>query len=152
MLTQNCHDEFIKRLAFLREEQRYPEAVALRLTPPACFPEAAPYLDALRKLVDSRLKTLRAQWAREGRRALGRKAVLHTRTTARATSRKEQFGRSPTFSAVTRSVWRRAVKRLRAFRAAYRRAYEAWRSGETDVEFPEGTWWVVRCANALVAT
>ena len=130
----------------------YPATLTLRLTPPACFSEAGPYLDALQKLVHSRLKTLHAQRAKEGRRALGRKAVLHTRTTARPSSRKERFGRSPTFSALTRRAWRRAVERLREFRAAYRHAYEAWRSGEPDVEFPAGTWWVVRCANAAVAT
>ena len=132
-----------------KDEQ--PASLTLRWTLPACFAEEAPYLDALQKLVGSRLKTLRAQWAKQGRRALGRKAVLLTCTTARPASRKERFGRSPTFSALTRSAWRRAVERLREFRAAYRRAYEAWRSGEPDVEFPEGTWWVVRCANAVVA-
>lgn len=135
---------------WFKEEQ--PASVTLRLTPPPCFAEADPYLGALRNLVDSRLSTLHEQWARGGRQALGRKAVLKTAIIEGPTTRKERFGRSPTFSALTRSAWRRATERLRAFRAAYRRAYEAWRSGQADVEFPAGTWWVVRCANVAVAT
>ncbi|HET6417381.1 MAG TPA: transposase, partial [Polyangiales bacterium] len=31
----------------------------------------------------------------------------------------------------------------RAFRAAYREAYEAWRNGHRQTEFPLGTWWMV---------
>lgn len=100
----------------------------------------------------NRLKTLQAQWARQGRRVLGRKAVRTTAVTAQPASRKERFGRSPTFSALTRHAWLQAAKRLRGFRTAYRRAYEAWRSGVPDVEFPAGTWWLARCANVTVAT
>jgi REP element-mobilizing transposase RayT len=129
----------------------YPAERILRFTPPPCFAEPTHYRDALRRLVDGRLKTLHREWTSERRRALGPKAVLHTRTTGRPSSPKERFGRSPTFSALTRSAWRRAVKRLRAFRAAYRLAYDAWRSGEPDVEFPTGTWWVVRYSNAALA-
>ena len=39
-----------------------------------------------------------------------------------------------------------------AFRMAYRTAYQAWRGGDRSVEFPAGTWWVVRCAGASAAT
>jgi hypothetical protein len=120
--------------------------------PPPCFRDKNQYLSALRALVDSRLQALHAQWARQGRRVLGRKAVTKTAVTARPTARKKRFGRSPTFSALTGQAWRQAVKRLRGFRAAYRRAYEAWRSGSPDVEFPAGTWWLARCANVTVAT
>jgi REP element-mobilizing transposase RayT len=130
----------------------YPAELQLKFTPPPCFGEAASYLDALERLVESRLNALHSEWAREGRRALGRKAVLQTPTTARSRGPKARFGCSPTFSALTRGTWHRAVRRLREFRAAYRRAYEAWRSGEPGIEFPAGTWWVVRCANASVAT
>ena len=98
------------------------------------------------------MRTLQAEWASRGRRVVGRKADLKTSVTSSPASRKERFGRSPTFSALTRQAWLQAAKRLRAFRAAYRSAYEAWRSGEPDVEFPAGTWWLARCANATIAT
>ena len=129
-----------------------PKSLSLPLTPPPCFSNKSPYLGALRALVGSRLRALHAQWARQGRRVLGRKAVSKTPVTARPTTPKERFGRSPTFSALTQHAWRQAVKRLRGFRAAYRRAYQAWRSGSPDVEFPAGTWWLARCANVTVAT
>lgn len=132
--------------------EAHPASITLRLSPPPCFAGATPYLEALQKLIDSRQRTLHAQWERERRGVLGREAVLNTPVTARPAGRKERFGRSPTFSALTRRTWQRALKRLRAFRAAYRQAYEAWRSGEPGIEFPAGTWWVVRCANATVAT
>jgi len=130
----------------------HPASIDLRLTPPPCFSGVAPYLDALQKLVESRCRALHAQRTRDGRRLLGRRRVLKTAVAARPAGRKERFGRSPTFSALTRIAWQRAAARLRAFRAEYRRAYDAWRRGEPDVKFPVGTWWVVRCANASVST
>ena len=129
-----------------------PKSLTLSLTPPPCFAQHRQYLHALEALVVSRMKVLQAQRARQRRRVLGRKAVRRTAFTARPTSPKKVFGRNPTFSALTRQGWRRALKRLREFRAAYRRAYQAWRSGAPDVEFPEGTWWLARCANVTVGT
>ena len=129
-----------------------PQSLSLPLSPPPCFSNKSPYLGALRALVGSRLRALHAQWARQGRRVLGRKAVRKTPVTARPSTPKERFGRSPTFSALTGPMWRQAVKRLRGFRAAYRLAYQAWRSGNPDVVFPAGTWWLARCANVTVAT
>ena len=69
---------------------------------------------------------------------------------ARPNTKKERFGRRPAFSALTRTRWRKAMERLRGFRRAYRVAYEAWRSGDRDVLFPPGTWWLVRFAGAEV--
>jgi putative transposase len=129
-----------------------PQSLTLSLVPPPCFADQGQYLSALRALVGSRLQALHAQWARLGHRVLGRRAVRKTAVTARPTTRKERFGQSPTFSALTQQAWRQAVRRLRGFRAAYRRAYEAWRSGSPDVEFPAGTWWLARCASVTVAT
>lgn len=129
-----------------------PPSLALSLTPPPCFPDEAAYLDALELLMLRRLDVLQEQRVRQGRRVLGRRAVRKTATTARPSTRKSRFGRSPTFSALTRWAWRRAVERLRAFRAAYRRAYEAWRSGVSEVQFPPGTWWLAQCANVSVVT
>jgi hypothetical protein len=71
---------------------------------------------------------------------------------ATLTAKKPRFGRNPTFSALTRAAWLAAVKRLRAFRLAYRVAYQAWRSGDRSVEFLMGTWWVVRHAGASAPT
>lgn len=128
-----------------------PQSLTLRLTPPPCFTDHGQYLRALEALMNRRLRALRQERARRGGRVLGRRAVQKTAVTARPATRKERFGRRPTFSALTRQGWRQAVKRLRGFRVAYRQAYQAWRSGVPDVEFPAGTWWLARCANVTVA-
>ena len=42
------------------------------------------------------------------------------------------------------------VESLRGFRRAYREAYERWRRGDHDVEFPRGTWAVRQYHGARV--
>lgn len=136
----------------MRFKDSLPESLTLVLSSPPCFEDRDSYLKALDAVVGRRLEMLREERVRQGTRVLGRRAVRKTAVGARPMSRKERFGRSPTFSALTRAAWRRAVERLRGFRAAYRRAYDAWRSGEPGVEFPAGTWWLARCARVQVAT
>jgi hypothetical protein len=114
--------------------------------------DRAGYLRALQALLKSRLSEVRAELRRQGRGYLGRVRVRKTRVTDQPATKKPRFGRNPTFSALTRAAWLVAVKQLRAFRLAYRVAYEAWRRGDRSVEFPRGTWWVVRHAGAAAAT
>lgn len=129
-----------------------PEKVCLPLSMPSCWFEQADYLQALDKLVTSRLLQARVEIRRQGRGWLGRSRVRKTVVTAQPSSPKERFGRNPTFSALTRATWYAAVQRLRAFRLAYRIAYREWRGGKPGVEFPVGTWGVVRHAGAAAAT
>lgn len=133
-------------------KNRAPEAARVDFTVPGCFADAEGYFRALDALVASRLATLLSRMNQQGRRFIGKKRVCKTPVSDRPSTRKERFGRSPTFSALTRSRWLAMVKQLRAFRAAYRAAYEQWRDGKWDVEFPLGTWWVVRHAGAIVAS
>lgn len=129
-----------------------PKKVTLRWTSPPGFARKEDYLEALRALIKSRLSQLRAEHRRQGRGYLGCTRVQKTRVTDQPKNKKERFGRSPTFSALTRARWREAMKRLRGFRRAYRTAYKAWRDGDRGVTFPRGTWWVVRHAGATAAT
>jgi REP element-mobilizing transposase RayT len=128
------------------------ESATLSFTTPTCFADQASYHSALESLLASRLARVRARTRQQGRGYLGRTRLRKTPVWERPTTKKQRFGRSPTFSALTRSQWLAAAKQLRAFRAAYRTAYEAWRSGKRDAEFPAGTWWVARYAGAVVAT
>ena len=128
------------------------ESTTLTLTTPTCFADQEHYHSALDALLASRLAQVRTRMRQQGRGFLGRTRLRKTHVSDRPASKKERFGRSPTFSALTRSRWLAAVKKLRAFRMAYRTAYEAWRDGKWDVEFPLGTWWVARYAGAAVAT
>lgn len=129
-----------------------PETASVELSVPPCFSEQAGYVHALEALLTDRLSQLRTELRGQGRGYLGRIRVHRTAVTDQPKTKKQRFGRSPTFSALTRQAWRAAVQGLRAFRLAYRAAYRAWRSGERSVEFPAGTWWVVRCAGATAAT
>ena len=129
-----------------------PEKVSLALSVPPCVLDRGGYLPALQALLKSRLSGVRTELRRQGRRFLGRVRVRKTAVTGQPTTKKPRFGRNPTFSALTRAAWLAAVKRLRAFRLAYRVAYQAWRGGGRSVEFPMGTWWVVRHAGAAAAT
>jgi putative transposase len=129
-----------------------PTDTSLALTTPPCFAGRADYMHALRALVASRLLQVRAELRRQGRGFVGRTRVRKTVVTDQPTTKKAPFGRNPTFAALTREAWRAAMKKLRAFRLAYREAYQAWRSGAREIAFPAGTWWVVRCAGATAAT
>ena len=129
-----------------------PESVTLELSIPPCFADEIGYLESLDALLRNRRAQLRAELRRQGRGFLGGVRVRKTAVTDRPAKKKERFGRNPTFSALTRDAWRAAIQRLRAFRLAYRTAYEAWRGGDRGVEFPAGTWWVVRFAGASAAT
>ena len=128
------------------------ESMNLYLTVPGCFADQEAYHSAVESLLVGRLAQMRERLRQQGRGYLGRMRLRKTPVSARPTTKKQRFGRSPTFSALTRSQWLAAVKKLRAFRAAYRTAYEAWRSGRWDAEFPAGTWWVARHAGAIVAS
>ena len=128
-----------------------PKRATLRFCAPASFPDRTAYLDALKTLLQCRLRTLWVDHRRRGLGYVGASAVIRTPATARPKTRKTRFGRSPTFSALTRARWTRALERLRSFRRAYRAAYETWRSGERDVVFPRGSWWVVRFGGAQAA-
>ena len=129
-----------------------PEKVSLPLRAPPCVSDRGGYLHALQALLRSRLGQVRAELRRQGRGYLGRVRVQRTAVTDQPATKKPRFGRNPTFSALTRVAWLAAVKQLRAFRLAYRVAYQAWRSGDRSVEFPMGTWWVVRHAGAAAPT
>ena len=128
-----------------------PRRVTLTYTTPPIFAEHEQYLAALETLVSGRVNQLRTSMQQRGRRYLGRAGLRKTVVSDRPLKPKERFGRNPTFSALTRSRWLAAVKKLRAFRAAYREAYKAWRDGRWNVEFPLGTWWMVERVGVLVA-
>jgi REP element-mobilizing transposase RayT len=132
-------------------KSRAPARATLTYTTPSIFESSQQYLTALEGLLAGRLEQLRTRMRQNGRRYLGRAGVRKTVVSHRPFKAKEPFGRNPTFSALTRSRWLAAVKQLRAFRAAYRAAYDAWRQGRWDTEFPSGTWWMVERVGVPVA-
>ena len=125
-------------------KDKSPAEVTLELSTPPCFGSKCHFLQALGPLLQARLMRVRAEHKKNRHGYVGEERIRKTQCTASPTTKKPRFGTNPTFSALTRSAWKKAVQKLRAFRRAYRLAYEAWREGALDIEFPEGTWWLTR--------
>jgi putative transposase len=130
---------------------RAPATGVLRVALPNHFPDAEQYFDALERLVFTRLQQVKNRMRRKRRPFLGLAGIRKTVFSQRPAKPKQRFGSNPTFSALTRTRWLAAVRKLRAFRSAYREAYEAWRSGSRETSFPVGTWWMVERVGAPVA-
>ena len=64
---------------------------------------------------------------------------------------KQLFGVQPTVSATDSAKRVEAISRKRAFEKAYAQARARWLEGETDVEFPGGTWLMWRRYKAQCA-
>ena len=117
---------------------KLPKVVKLRLDRPPFHPELH---DAqLGARVESMRRACEAKAAveRGGRRVLGMKRArkIHWNTLA---TPEEMFGRRPTFAA-DEPLTRRMLGRLRrAFLNAYAAALAAFKAGDQDVAFPEGT-------------
>lgn len=89
--------------------------------------------------------------ARSGiRRVLGWKKVLATNPRSEPKTPRRKGERSPALKAVVGKALQEAITELRAFREAYREAFEAFSQGAYKTLFPHGTYWMVRHCNACV--
>jgi len=73
---------------------------------------------------------------------LGADAVCSTPVTARSKKKEPLRSRGPTFAVGpgNREAYRRKVKALRAWRAAYYECLRRWKAGERDFLWPADTW------------
>ncbi|MBZ0115776.1 MAG: transposase, partial [Sandaracinaceae bacterium] len=72
--------------------------------------------------------------------------------TTQGTAREKTVDRNPTFATGgDRAFFFQRVAELRAWRAAYHEALDAWRKGDRDVEFPPHTWLMRELHGARVA-
>ena len=97
---------------------------------------------AIQNAVDERSQELRAKRAEEGLGYLGAEAVCSAPVTTRSKKKEPLRSRRPTF-AVGRGnpeAYRRKVKELRAWRAAYYECLRRWKAGERDFLWPADTW------------
>jgi hypothetical protein len=90
--------------------------------------------------------------AAEGRRLLGREAVLAQDPFDCPKGYDLRFGLNP--HVACKDKWGRieALGRLKEFLEAYREAWNAFKSGDKDVVFPAGTYWMARHAGCAVAS
>jgi hypothetical protein len=80
--------------------------------------------------------------AEKGWEFLGRAKVLATSFVKRARSLEKRRKLVPRGAARSMFLRLRMLESIREFRRAYRDALTAWRDGDKDVGFPEGTWWM----------
>jgi putative transposase len=137
---------------FFRSGGNLPETATLELvTPPALADLSDEECTALiKRAVEEREAELRESIRAAGKKFLGRKRCLRISRTDRPSSDEEPNQLSPTFAATDRARYEAALERRRAFLAEYRDAYQRWRAGDREVEFPPGTYWLrvhagVRC-------
>jgi len=82
----------------------------------------------------------RARRERNGKPFVGVRAVLRQSIFDRPSGSEPGFGLNPRVAAGDTGKLRDALGRLRAFLAAYRRAWEQFRAGFRMAVFPAGTW------------
>jgi hypothetical protein len=117
------------------------ERPAVEVTEAPMLATMPDWRNRLKSEIQSRVASVRARFAREGRKPLGPKVVKSQSILARATSQ-ERKGFLPTVSAKARELRESVVARLHAFRASYAKALQDFRGGNRDAEFPPGTWWM----------
>lgn len=134
---------------FFREGGPAPKEVTLRIEAPPGFGG----VEAWRKRISEALKACERACLKErrdaGLGAAGASKAARVRVGEAPRTRELWFRMRPSIAAREKSVRIAAIRALRAFREAYRAALTRFRDGETDVEFPAGTWWMVRHAGAV---
>ena len=125
------------------DKSKMPKSVTIRYAFPPEAGEAQLYLAALRKRVTERVRELREERRREGRRVVGAEAVRRLSWRDKPKTKRKKTDIRPTFAA--RDTWDRqeAVTRNKEFLRAYKEARAAFLAGE-DAAFPLGTYWLRR--------
>jgi REP element-mobilizing transposase RayT len=140
---------------FDADNPQWPDRVELSLTMPPMLEnayDAREVRDAVRHELEQEEERARKELHKRGWRVLGPERVRRLSPYRRATSLEPLRDRNPTF-AVGRGQRKRffeAVAELRAFRSAYRQAFEQWRAGLRSVVFPQGTWCMCRIHGVAV--
>jgi REP element-mobilizing transposase RayT len=134
---------------FFSKRGKLPQEVTLRLTIPLELGDCNEIVAEVRARVAGVEKEEAAKRATEGRRVVGRTAVLKQSWRASPHSREPRRGLRPTIAA--RSLWARieAIQRKREFSQAYRTARKALLAG-APIPFPFGTYWLRRFAGVAI--
>jgi REP element-mobilizing transposase RayT len=126
-----------------------PESATLRLSAPeALGASTSAFAEALEELLPDAIGNAREKVST----VIGWKRVVKTPFKSRPQSQRARVSMSPALKAVGALALREAIQGLRAFRNAYREAYEAFRDGAYGMLFPEGTWWMVRFGGAACSS
>lgn len=139
---------------FFRADGDMPESLRSEVTVPPAFADLTPaqFSAKLAKALAVREKEHLARHAAEGRKILGREAVLAQDPFDCPEGYEPRRGLNPRVAG--RDKWRRieAIRRLKSFLQAYREAWEQFRAGVKDVVFPAGTYWMCKHAGLQSAS
>ncbi len=135
---------------FFRASGVMPASVELDLAIPAELGDPEQVRRELREQVSAVEARCAKERRAEGRKVLGRRAVLTQAWHAGPTTHAPRRGLRPRIA--TRSLWSRleALLRNRVFISEYTQARAGWLKGE-PVLFPAGTYWLSRFAGVAVA-
>jgi hypothetical protein len=125
---------------FFREHGDMPLEVELELKLPDYITDKPQFLEKLKQRVaEVETRCLRERMS-SGKRVVGRRTVKRQYWGDSPSSREPRRTLRPRVAA--RSKWHRIalLQRNKLWEAAYRRAYERWRDGDSTAEFPYGTY------------
>jgi hypothetical protein len=137
------------------QNPKWPDRVDVSLTVPPALShlDDQAFREAVSQALAAREREAKDEVRARGWQVLGSRRIRQLSPYRRAQSSEEILSRNPTF-AVGRGqahAFLTAVQALRAFRRAYREAFEQWRAGYRSVVFPQGTWCMCRLHSARVA-
>jgi len=140
----------VKRPACLSDA--YPETATLRFClPPALAARGRELVDAIEVRAKEKQRDARAKVVERGGRFKTRAELLAVDPFDAPNTRKRRNLIVPALRATRAAVLRVAKKQLVAWRNAYRIAFERFRRGDRETEWPTGTWFYARYAGVRVA-
>jgi hypothetical protein len=128
-----------------------PATVELVIAPPPAASEMPGWNDALNAEVRQNVEAAHRSMRANGMTFLGAVAVKNASFLQRAKSYEDRRQIVPKIAAINREVRVVMLRTYRAFHGLYRAALDAWRTGDREVVFPHGTWWMADFHGAAVA-
>ena len=125
---------------FFRREGPLPQAIPLRTVRPPGFDTTEAFVLPLKRRIKEMEADAEVAMRRTGRTFGGRRAVLRQSPFARPGTLAPRRKLNPRIAGKDTSARVEALRQLRRFADAYRRARDAFWAGERDVVFPPGTY------------
>jgi putative transposase len=136
---------------FGQSDERWAEVECRYTVPPQLRDsEAEQLVGELDRMIAERERSIRAEAARAGKTFVGEQRLLKLDPFDSPKTPHRKGKLNPRFAAGTAEGQERGRQMLRAFRSAYREAFEKWRNGVRST-FPAGTFGLIRLARVLCA-
>lgn len=130
------------RFYFSSQNPKWPKDATLQVEVPPMIICAKEFLSIIAERIAKEEK--KAHKRKQGR-SNGKKHRASTISPyKRSMSKETQFTLNSTIAVGQGDLdaYKKAIAAVRSFRAAYRKALTRWQTGDRDVSFPKGTWWM----------